>query len=551
MERRLWLAALVLLTVLGAADASRAAWQSPGTGAQAAKAITLGTGATPSASVTNRSVALSWSATGLPGGGSVGGYTVRRYSTAGVLQSIGSGCSGTVAATSCTETGLPAGSWRYTVTPRQGNWAGSEGSQSSAVTVAAASLTVTSGTPVGSLPATVNATLAAFVPGQTVVYRLDNATTGTLLTATTTPSTIPAGAGATAAITIPAGTTGGAHTIYAIGSGGDVASAAISVDSSVTTGAWKISDVSSGAAVDASAEQAFAGDSLVARTGRWTNAFTATRYLEADMSAPLPAGQTVAGANFAFRFAAEGATHTACFYFEVRRASTGAVLATHGSAAAPVGCVTGTAQTGFTTGLPELSTSALANDARVRVFVSQSSFRTIDVDQATIMGTAGLTAFTLYPRTWTDASTGTAATTTLPLAAEDGTAFQPAANWETAFSATNYVEVGFPAHVPSGATIRSATLRHVWRPANGAKTICWYAESWTGGSLLASHGSAAAPLSCRTGAVYGADTLALGAVNTPARANDLKLRIYARVTAGGGNRRSEHDVFELTVRYGN
>lgn len=548
---RLLPAALVLLAALGAPDASRAAWQSPGAGAQAAKAITLGSGNTPSASVSNRDVALSWSATGLPGGGSVAGYTVRRYTSGGTLQSIGSACSGTVAATSCTEAGVPGGTWRYSVQPRQGNWNGAESALSSTVTVTGPSLTVSSGSPVTSLPGTVTAALASFVPGQTLTYRLDDPSTGTLLSATTVPSTIPASGAATATITIPAGTTGGTHTIYAIGSGIDTASASISVDSAVTTGAWKISDASSLIATDTSAEQSFSGDSRLARTGRWSNAFSLTRYLDIDTAAPLPAGQTVSGANFNFRFAAETATQTACFYFDVRSASTGAVLVTHGSAGAPTGCVTGTGQQSFSTAIPELSTSALANDARIRVYVSQSGSRTIDVDLATITGTAGLTPFTLHARLWTDASTGTPATTTLPLAAEDATAYDSAANWETAFDAGRYVEVTFPAYVPAGATVRSATLRHVWRPASSGKTICWYAQTYSGGALLATHGSAASPISCRTGASYGIDPLTLTEVNTPARANDLTVRIYARVTVGGGNRRSQHDAVELTVRYGN
>jgi hypothetical protein len=547
---RLLPAALVLLTALGAPDASRAAWQSPGTGAEAAKAITLGSGSTPAAVVSNRSVALSWSAASLPGGGAVTGYTVRRYTSAGVLQSIGSACSGTIAATSCTEASVPPGSWRYSIQPRQGNWSGAEGSLSAVATVAGPSLAIASGSPVGTTPATVGATLAGFAPGQTLTYRLDNAATGTLLTATTTPTPIPSGGGASATITIPAGTTGGLHTIHAIGSTGDTASASVSVDSTVTTGAWRITDASSGVAADASAEPAFAGDSLTARTGRWTNAFSSTRYLEMDLANPLPLGQAVSGATFAFRFAPEAAAHTACFYFEVRRISTGAVLATHGSAGGPVGCVTGTTQQSFSTALPELTTSDLADDARVRVYVSQSGSRTIFVDLATISGTAGLTPFTQYPVSWTDASTGTPATIAFPLAAEDATPYESVGSWGTAFSATQYLEVGFPAYVPAGATVRTATLRHVWRPTSSGKTVCWYAETWAGGSLLATHGSALAPISCRTGAAYSVETLNLPEVNTPARANGLTVRMYVRVTTGGGTRTSQHDATELSVRYG-
>jgi hypothetical protein len=546
---RLLPAALVLLAALGAPDASRAAWQSPGAGAQAAKAITLGSGNTPAASVSNRSVALSWSATSLPGGGPVGGYTVRRYSAAGVLQSIGSGCSGTIGSTSCTETGVPGGSWRYTVTPRQGNWSGVESSQSSAVTVAAPSLTVNSGSPLASVPGTVNVTLAAYASGQTLTYRLDNATTGTLLSATTTPSTIPAGGGATAAVTIPAGTTGGTHTIYAIGSAGDVTSATISVDSTVTTGAWKIGDLTGAGLLDVSAEPAYAGDSRTVETARWSSAFAATRYVELAYAGPLPAGKAVTGAAFDFRFAGERAGQTACFYFDVRRVSTGAVLATHGSSASPVGCVTGTALQSFSTPLPEVATSDLADDLAVRVYANQSGNRAITVDLATLSGTAGLTPFALHARTFVDAADATPATTTYALAAEDANAYLVDTAWPTAFSTARYMDVTFPAYVPATATVKSATLRHVQRPVNAAATACWYFEVRSGGAVIATHGSAAAPVSCVTGASFTPDSVPLAGVNTPARANDLTVRIYESVN-GAANRRTEHDAVELSVRYG-
>lgn len=545
-----WLAtALVLLTALGAADASRAAWQSPGTGGQSVRAITLGSGNQPAGSVTGRSVALGWSATTLPGGSPVTGYTVRRYSLAGVLQSIASGCSGTVSATSCTEPSVPPGVWRYTVQPRQGNWIGSEGPQSTSVTIAGPSVSVVSGSPAGSLPATITTALAGFAPGQTVSYRLDDASTGTALTGSTVPATILIGGTAAGTVTIPAGTAGGSHTLYAIGSGGDVASAPISVDSSVTTGAWRIDDAADGSVEDASAEPAFAGDSRMLPTGRWSSAFSTARYLDFDMANPLPPGQTVTGASFAFRFAAESAGQTACFHIEVRRASTGAVLGTHGSAAAPLGCVTGTGMQSFTTAVPSITTSDLAGDARVRVYVSQSGSRSISVDLATLTGSAALTPFTLHARGWTDAASGTPATTAMPLAAADGNAYQTSGNWPTAFAASQFVEAGFPAYVPAGATVRSASLRHVWRPARSGATGCWYFETYAGGTLIGTHGSAANPVSCSSSTAYVTDTVALPEVSTPARANGLTVRIYGRVT-GAANRRTDHDAVELSVGYG-
>jgi hypothetical protein len=505
-------------------------------------------GSKPAGAVANRSVTVSWSAVSLPGG-AAGSYTVRRYTTGGALQSIGASCSGAVAATSCVETAVPPGTWRYTVAPRVGNWVGAEGALSDPVAVAAASASITSGSPIATLPSTLGVSLAGFASGQTVTYRLDDPVGGTLLSGTTVPSTIPAGGGATASVTIPTGTSGGSHTLYAVGTSGDVASAAFTVDTTVSVGAWSLGDASSGIAADASAEPAFAGDGLVFRTARFDNAFATGRYLDFDMAAPLPAGQAVTGATFNLRYAAQAGGQTACFFLELRRASTGAVLSTHGSSGSPLGCVTGTSQQTFATALPALTTSALANDVRVRVFVSQSASRAIDVDLATLSGSAALAPFTVHAAGWTDAADTSPATTVWPLAAQDGAVYETAANWTTAFDAARRVDVKFPAHVPAGATVRGATFKHVWQTRTSGLTACWYAETWSGGALIGSHGSAAAPISCRamTGAVT--DTLTLPEVNTPARANDLTVRIYVRVTSGV-NRRTHHDLTELSVTYG-
>src|SRR5689334_16629581 len=102
----------------------------------------MSTGNTPTASVSGRNVTVSWTATG----GSVpeSGYIVKRYNTSGTLQTIGSACSGTVVGTSCTEAAVPAGSWKYSVTPVRQSWQGAESSQSATQVVSAASYTLSS-----------------------------------------------------------------------------------------------------------------------------------------------------------------------------------------------------------------------------------------------------------------------------------------------------------------------------------------------------------------------------------------------------------------------
>jgi hypothetical protein len=226
--RRTALAASSALAALALAGNALASWQPGGGGSGYAKTRTMPAGNTPSASVSNRKVTVSWSASALPGGGSVDGYLVKRYATGGSAQAIGAECSGTITALSCTEGAVPPGSWRYTVTPVLANWQGSESAMSSAVTVASPALTLDSST-VSCLPATVTGQITSFIDGQTVTFRLDNPSTGTVLSGSITPSTVPSNGTASVSVTIPAGTSSGAHAIYAIGDRGDTASAPLTV----------------------------------------------------------------------------------------------------------------------------------------------------------------------------------------------------------------------------------------------------------------------------------------------------------------------------------
>src|SRR5947207_11924447 len=372
------LVAVAIALAAPAAGAS-AAWTHSGSGAQTAKAVSMPSGNTPTAGVSNRSVTVSWTGSTLPGGAAITTYLVKRYDTIGNAQTIGSSCSGTISALTCTETSVPGGTWKYTVSPTLSNWTGAESAQSTAAAVASPSLTFSSSTTVTSLPTTLNGTIAAFVGGQTVTFRLDDPSTGTVLSGTLSPTPVPAGGGSSITVTIPAGTTNGSHTVYAIGNSGDVASAAITVavPYSVTTAAWDLRDASAGSGeTNQSAPSAFA-DARTFATGTWPTAFNTSNYLEFNENAALPAGFSVSGATFDFKMAAGAAADPACFYFAVRRASTGAVVGTHGSSASPVGCVTGTTLQAFSTSISELNTSDLANDNRIRVYARESGGKAI------------------------------------------------------------------------------------------------------------------------------------------------------------------------------
>lgn len=122
--------------VLGLATPTFATWAFGGGGGGDARAAVMPTGATPSASANGNSVTVSWSAATFASGTPVAGYVVKRYSTMGVLQTTGSGCSGVIASVSCTELAVPSGTWIYTTTPVQSNWTGTASAPSNAVPVA-------------------------------------------------------------------------------------------------------------------------------------------------------------------------------------------------------------------------------------------------------------------------------------------------------------------------------------------------------------------------------------------------------------------------------
>jgi hypothetical protein len=526
--------------------AAFAAWSSPGAGKGYTKARSMGAGTAPTTSVTGRSVTVSWTAPA--SGPPVDGYIINRYSSGGVAQSVGANCSGTVTGLSCTESNVPSGTWTYTVTPRQGNWRGAESASSSSVTVSSPTLTLSGSTTLSSLPSTLTGSLSGFTQNQTVTFRLDNASTGTVLTGTTTPTPIPANGQASVSVTIPSGVANGSHTLYAVGSGGDTASAGftVAVPTTITTSAWDVKDSSGGGEAPSPDGTAFA-EGLVTTTGAFSSAFASTRYLDYDLNGPLEPGSTVSGANFNFRFTDTANNRTACFYFEVRAKSSGAVLGTHGSSASPIGCVTGQTQQTFTTPLSEVTTASIANNLRIRVFMKESAGGAVKVDQATVSLTTGSSTASLYEISTTDSSTGTATTTPWGLAtAGDGAAYSSALAWTSAFSSTRYISLPFPAYVPSsGVSLSSVSFKHSYRSLTTGQT-CWYFEVYSGATLLGTHGSAANPVSCNSTTSYVTDNTPLPEVTTVAQANNLSVKMYVK---NSGALRTQDDLDELTISY--
>lgn len=226
----LWLG--VVLGVVLAPGLALAAWTAAGSGDAFGRAFAMPTGSTPSVSVTGRNVTLSWSGSTFPNGDPVDGYVVRRYpSGGGASQTVLADCAGTVTTTSCVEHAVPAGSWVYTITPVHASWTGTEGATSAVVTIDPPTLTLTPSI-VTSLPASLGGTLTGFATGETVTFRLDDPDTGTLLTGSISPDPVPNDGQASVSVTLPNGTSDGAHDVYAVGSLGTVVSASVTVDAS-------------------------------------------------------------------------------------------------------------------------------------------------------------------------------------------------------------------------------------------------------------------------------------------------------------------------------
>jgi hypothetical protein len=123
---------LLVLTV----SAAHASWAVDASGVGATKAKTMPGGNTPTGSVSGNSVTVTWTGSSFAEGAAVPSYVIRRYDgITSTEATVAAGCAGTVTTTSCTENGVPIGSWRYTVTPAAGAWRGAESSPSALILV--------------------------------------------------------------------------------------------------------------------------------------------------------------------------------------------------------------------------------------------------------------------------------------------------------------------------------------------------------------------------------------------------------------------------------
>ena len=224
-RRRLAAVVLAAVWVVAPAVEALAAWTAAGSGNAAAASTSVPAGPTPSLSVNGRNVTVSWAARTLASGDPVTGYGVRRAGA-----TIGASCNSVQTGLSCTETAVAPGNWSYSITALAGSWSGAQGAQASVV-VPPAAFTLSAATVAS--PATVSGTVSGFVGPATLSFRLDNPTSGTVLSAT--PASVPSGGRADVTVTLPAGVSDGPHTVFAIGSGGDVVGAGVTVDATRPT----------------------------------------------------------------------------------------------------------------------------------------------------------------------------------------------------------------------------------------------------------------------------------------------------------------------------
>jgi hypothetical protein len=93
-----------------------------------AAADALQAGSAPTGSATNQNVTVTWTVGSTVGGRAATGYSVHRYASpsGGTAVPATGGCAGTIVALTCTEAGIPAGLWYYTITPGLSLWVGVE-----------------------------------------------------------------------------------------------------------------------------------------------------------------------------------------------------------------------------------------------------------------------------------------------------------------------------------------------------------------------------------------------------------------------------------------
>lgn len=310
--------------------------------------------------------------------------------------------------------------------------------------------------------------------------------------------------------------------------------------------AWHVGDASAGGAeVDNSDALSYA-DAVTATTKNWSTAFATTRFDDFDFAGGRPAGIHVTAASFKFTFAPSRAQDTACFYIDVRRASTNALLGTHGSSGTPSACTTGAGTTTTVDISAEVTTTDIANDLRIRVYANNSTNRPLKIDLASVSVTTPYDTSTLLEKRWDDEANAASTVTLWPFVATDATVYTSSGSFATTFNAARYVKFTPNVTVPTGAVISNAQVQLAYRSNTNGDQTCWYFEVYNGATLIGTHGSSATPVSCNSTTSYVTDTISVPEVSTPAIANAVVIKVYAK---NSGARRVRFDLVQLDLNY--
>lgn len=312
--------------------------------------------------------------------------------------------------------------------------------------------------------------------------------------------------------------------------------------------AWPsdVRDASGGAAETNSSDVLSYADGLTVTTKNWSSAFAATRFDDFDFSGGRPAAVPVTSATFNFTFAPSRSNDDACFYVEVRRASTNALLGTHGSSGSPSACSTGSTVAATVSVSSEVTNTDIANDLRIRVYANNSTNRPLKIDLASVSITTPWFTTTLFEKRWDDEANAAAAVVLWPFVATDGTAYTTVGNLATAFNAARYLKFTPNQAVPAGAAISSAQVQFAYKSATNGDTTCWYFEVYDGATLIGTHGSSGTPVSCNATTSYVTNTVSIPEVDTVAEANSLVLKAYLR---NSGSRKASIELVQVDLSY--
>jgi Bacterial Ig-like domain len=160
-RRRLLVPVGLAAAILAGAGAAWAYWTTTGSGIATAGTATLGAPTSVTATATGGTgVAVAWAGSSLSSGQPAAGYYVTRMSGSASAAACGTSAAQPTTGTSCSDTGVPDGSYRYVVTAVYGSW--------TADSAPSATVTVVSDTTPPSVPAP--AAAAAVTSGSNPVF---------------------------------------------------------------------------------------------------------------------------------------------------------------------------------------------------------------------------------------------------------------------------------------------------------------------------------------------------------------------------------------------